>query len=251
MCSRSSACSTATARQLSTATFLESGDYAQIRKTAQVLHGLLGEGAYVKRGEQEHPVSEFNEALDWLLEEVKRGVDDPALQGPGRDEPRAAVGNHHGSEVAPPAAGADRGRDHRRRDLHDADGRQGRAAPRLHRDQRARACATSTSEPVPQRALRLPRACAWPVSSPAWPCSALVALRRRFRGLRRRWWLRGFLPPFSASFAAAAPSSACRSYRLSLYLAASNSSASSSVSFSGSIDAGLVALILPCFTYGP
>ena len=36
------------------ADFVQSGDYAQIRKTAQVLQGLLGEGAYVKRGEERH-----------------------------------------------------------------------------------------------------------------------------------------------------------------------------------------------------
>ena len=37
--------------------FLQGGDYAQIKKTAQVVQGLLGEGAYVKRGEQVRPDS--------------------------------------------------------------------------------------------------------------------------------------------------------------------------------------------------
>ena len=47
----------------------------------------------------------------------------PALQGSGRDEPRAAVGNHDGPGRAPHAEGADRGRHRRRPDLHDTDGR--------------------------------------------------------------------------------------------------------------------------------
>src|SRR6202171_2029876 len=38
------------------ADFLQSGDYAQIQRTAQVIHGLLGQGAYVKRGDHLHPV---------------------------------------------------------------------------------------------------------------------------------------------------------------------------------------------------
>jgi 5S rRNA maturation endonuclease (ribonuclease M5) len=38
-----------------------------------------------------------------------------ALQRPGRNEPRAAVGNHHGPRRAPPAARADRRRHRRRR----------------------------------------------------------------------------------------------------------------------------------------
>jgi len=57
-----------------------------------------------------------------------------ALQGPGRNEPGAVVGNHDGPEGAPPAAGADR-RCHRGgRGLHHADGRRRRAAPRVHRN---------------------------------------------------------------------------------------------------------------------
>ena len=67
--------------------FLASGDHAQIRQTAQVLHGLLTEGAYAKRGEQERRVGEFKEALDWLLEEVKRGVSIQRYKGLGEMNP--------------------------------------------------------------------------------------------------------------------------------------------------------------------
>ncbi len=61
---------------------------------------------------------------------------DPALQGTGRDESRAALGDDDGSQGAAPAARADRGRHRIRRDLHHADGRARRAAARVHRDER-------------------------------------------------------------------------------------------------------------------
>ena len=67
--------------------FLQSGDYAQIRKTAQMLHGLLGDGAYIKRGEQMRPVRDFREAIDWLLAEVQRGVGIQRYKGLGEMNP--------------------------------------------------------------------------------------------------------------------------------------------------------------------
>src|SRR6185503_2149699 len=67
--------------------FLQGGDYAQIRRTAQVIQGLLGEGAYVKRGEQVHPVSDFREAIEWILGEVQRGVSTQRYKGLGEMNP--------------------------------------------------------------------------------------------------------------------------------------------------------------------
>ena len=69
------------------ADFLHSGDYAQIRKTAQMLHGLLGDGAYVKRGEQMRPVREFREAIEWVLSEVQRGIGIQRYKGLGEMNP--------------------------------------------------------------------------------------------------------------------------------------------------------------------
>ena len=60
------------------------------------------------------------------------------LQGPRRDERRAAARDDDGPVDAHAAEGDDRGRDRRRPDLLDADGRRRRAAPQLHRGQRAR-----------------------------------------------------------------------------------------------------------------
>jgi DNA gyrase subunit B len=67
--------------------FVQSGDYAQIKRAAQVLHGLLGEGAFIKRGEQQHQVTEMRDVIDWLLSEVQRGVSVQRYKGLGEMNP--------------------------------------------------------------------------------------------------------------------------------------------------------------------
>ena len=69
------------------ADFVQSGDYDQIKRTAQVLQGLLGDGAYVKRGDRQQPVREFREAIEWLLDEVQNGVSIQRYKGLGEMNP--------------------------------------------------------------------------------------------------------------------------------------------------------------------
>jgi len=69
------------------ADFVQSGDFAQIERTAKVLHGLLSEGAYVKRGDEQQPVKEFREAIDWLLGEVQRSLSVQRYKGLGEMNP--------------------------------------------------------------------------------------------------------------------------------------------------------------------
>ena len=67
--------------------FLHSGDYVQIKQTAEALDGLMGPTAYVKRGEQKRAVSNFKQALDWLLQEVKKGIGTQRYKGLGEMNP--------------------------------------------------------------------------------------------------------------------------------------------------------------------
>ena len=67
--------------------FLGSGDYKQISKMSTMLQGLLGDGAKIKRGEKEQPINTFKQALDWLLEEAKQGLNIQRYKGLGEMNP--------------------------------------------------------------------------------------------------------------------------------------------------------------------
>lgn len=67
--------------------FLHGSDYAQIRKAADILMGLIKEGAYVTRGDQKRSVGSFKEAMEWLLQEAKRGVSVQRYKGLGEMNP--------------------------------------------------------------------------------------------------------------------------------------------------------------------
>ena len=67
--------------------FVNGGDYQQIQKTGSWLQGLLSEGAVIKRGNDGKTVKSFREALDWLLDESKRGVSIQRYKGLGEMNP--------------------------------------------------------------------------------------------------------------------------------------------------------------------
>jgi len=69
------------------AEFVQSGDYAQIRQTAEMLRGLVGVGAHVRRGEKQHPVNDFGEAMRWLLAEVQKSMSLQRYKGLGEMNP--------------------------------------------------------------------------------------------------------------------------------------------------------------------
>ncbi|MHB0924931.1 MAG: DNA topoisomerase (ATP-hydrolyzing) subunit B [Gallionellaceae bacterium] len=67
--------------------FLHGSDYVQIRQAADILNGLIKPGAYIARGEQKRAVSSFKQAIEWLLEEAKRGVNIQRYKGLGEMNP--------------------------------------------------------------------------------------------------------------------------------------------------------------------
>ena len=62
-------------------------EYKVIAKLAERMHGLLGEGSLVKRGEREQEVSNFAEVMDWLMKEAKRGQTIQRYKGLGEMNP--------------------------------------------------------------------------------------------------------------------------------------------------------------------
>ena len=69
------------------AEFFETGEYQMIKQLGQELDGLIGEGAYIKRGEKEQPVNSFKETVNWLLDEAKRGQHIQRYKGLGEMNP--------------------------------------------------------------------------------------------------------------------------------------------------------------------
>ena len=67
--------------------FLNSGDFFHIKEASKLLEGLLGPKAYVRRGEQTHLVTEFKQALDWLLLEVGKDFSTQRYKGLGEMNP--------------------------------------------------------------------------------------------------------------------------------------------------------------------
>ena len=67
--------------------FFSTNEYRHIMKLAEKLADLLGDGAFVKRGEREAPVSSFAEAVEWLMSEARRGQNIQRYKGLGEMNP--------------------------------------------------------------------------------------------------------------------------------------------------------------------
>ena len=67
--------------------FFASPEYALFAKLSDTLQGLISESAYVQRGEKQESVSHFKQALDWLLNEAKRGQTIQRYKGLGEMNP--------------------------------------------------------------------------------------------------------------------------------------------------------------------
>ena len=67
--------------------FFDTSEYAAIRTLASELDGLIGEGAYIQRGDRKQEISSFKQAMGWLMEEAKRGQHIQRYKGLGEMNP--------------------------------------------------------------------------------------------------------------------------------------------------------------------
>jgi len=67
--------------------FINSGDYPTIRHAAELLSGLIGEGAMMRRGEKSQSVRTFADAITWMLGEVERNLGKQRYKGLGEMNP--------------------------------------------------------------------------------------------------------------------------------------------------------------------
>jgi len=62
-------------------------EYRHIMTLADKLNDLIGDGATVRRGDREHPVASFGDAVDWLMAEGRRGQSIQRYKGLGEMNP--------------------------------------------------------------------------------------------------------------------------------------------------------------------
>ena len=67
--------------------FFESAEYRNMAKLGEKLQGLLGEGAFISRGDKQQPISDFSEVMEWLMGEAKRGQSIQRYKGLGEMNP--------------------------------------------------------------------------------------------------------------------------------------------------------------------
>ncbi len=72
---------------LFTKDFLASSEVQHIANISDINLNLLEEGAYISRGEKRYPIANFNQAVEWLMKESKRGLYIQRYKGLGEMNP--------------------------------------------------------------------------------------------------------------------------------------------------------------------
>jgi DNA gyrase subunit B len=67
--------------------FFDSAEYQRIADLGRTLAGLVGEGAFVTRGNDRHEVASFKEAIRWLFAEARKGQSIQRYKGLGEMNP--------------------------------------------------------------------------------------------------------------------------------------------------------------------
>jgi DNA gyrase subunit B len=67
--------------------FFESAEYLRIVELGKTLAGMIGEGAYVTRGEAREEITTFKQAMTWLLDQARKGQTIQRYKGLGEMNP--------------------------------------------------------------------------------------------------------------------------------------------------------------------
>ena len=67
--------------------FFDTNEYRHIMELAGKLRELIGEGAYVVRGDKRMAINSFDEAIEWLMNEARKGQSIQRYKGLGEMNP--------------------------------------------------------------------------------------------------------------------------------------------------------------------